>query len=93
MQIVPEQWVFCEYEAATKEVLRLDAATLLPITRQWFCLRTYNDLDLNGYEQQTINHKPCRRHRSINRNMALDYLAESRWSQRFGNKYMKNIVV
>ena len=29
-----------EYEAATKEVLYLDAATLLPITRQWFCLRT-----------------------------------------------------
>ena len=26
VQIVPEQWVFGEYEAATKEVMRLDAA-------------------------------------------------------------------
>ena len=25
-RIVPEQWVFGEYEAATKEVMRLDAA-------------------------------------------------------------------
>ena len=33
MRIVPEQWVFGEYEAATKEVM-------LPITRQWFRLGT-----------------------------------------------------
>ena len=69
--IVPEQWVFGEYEAATKEVQRLDAATLLPITRKWFRLgttiwfdmwRVDNILDHNGYEHQTVNHKPCRSH-------------------------------
>ena len=60
-----------EYEAATKEVLLLDAAMLLPITKQWFHLgitiwsdmwRVYNDLDQNGYEHKTVNHKPCRSH-------------------------------
>ena len=60
-----------EYEAATKEVPRLDAATLLPITRQWFRIgttiwsdmwRAYNDLDQNGYGHQPVNHKPCRSH-------------------------------
>ena len=55
--------------------------------------RAYNDLDQNGYEQQTVNRKSCRRHVETNRDMAPDYLAEIRWSQRFGNKYMKNIVV
>ena len=57
-----------EYEVATKEVPRLDAATLLPITRQWFRLgttiwsdmwRACNNLNQIGYEHQTINHKPC----------------------------------
>ena len=37
-RIVPEKWVFGEYDVAAKEVLRLDAAALLPIARQWFHL-------------------------------------------------------
>ena len=44
---------------------------MLPITRQWFRLGTtlwsnmwmaYNDLDQNGYEHKTVNHKPYRGH-------------------------------
>ena len=89
MQIVPEQWVFGKYEAATKEVPWLDAAMILSITRQWFHLgicgdmwRAYNDLDQNSYEHQTVNHKACRIHVATNSDMAPDNcLTEFRWLQ------------
>ena len=67
---MPEQWVFSEYEAATKEVTRLIAAT-----RQWFHLETTiwsNMWRAYGYEHQ---------HEATYHDMTPDYLAEFRWSQ------------
>ena len=56
----------CARALGMKLLRRKSLSLMLPITRQWFCLRTTlwsyvagnNDLDQNGYEHQTVNHKP-----------------------------------
>ena len=59
------------YLVSMKLLQRKWCGLMLPITRQWFRIGTtlwsnmwmaYNDLDQNGYEHQTVNHKPCRSH-------------------------------
>lgn len=69
-RVVPEQWVFGGYEPATKQgflvpVPARDAATLLPIIRQWIApgsviwsdmWAAYNQIGNIGYQHGTVNH-------------------------------------
>ncbi|XP_033105195.1 uncharacterized protein LOC117107601 [Anneissia japonica] len=72
-RVVREQWVFGAYEPATKKGLLIpvearDAATLLPIVRQWIApgshvhsdmWRAYNQIVLipgQNYQHDTVNH-------------------------------------
>ena len=69
-RIVPQQWIFGGWERETKCVFLVpvnsrDAATPLPIIRQWIRPGTtiysamwaaYNNLDQIGYDHGTVNH-------------------------------------
>ena len=69
-RLIPEQWVFGEYDPLTKKgflvpVARRDAATLLPSIQQWVqpgttvhsdMWQAYNQLAAIGYQHATVNH-------------------------------------
>ena len=70
-RIVPEQWIFGDYDPATKEgfllpVPRRNAATLMPLIIQWVRPGTeiwsdmwgaYNSIAAQGFQHDVVNHQ------------------------------------